>query len=705
MSKHNEYSAESILSRFAKHLPDYRERPEQRRMIEEIQAKLEVPRVAGEPVSGENIIVINAPTGSGKSLGYLIAAAPVAIRNKKKLVVSTTTVALQEQLLQKDLPVLVKEGALKVSFTVAKGRGRYACPVKLLPYAAGKTDPGYTPDTSETDTLTCLAKALGNGWNGDRDAWSKAIPDTVWRRVTNDRYGCVGRNCEHFNICPYFQARESLKKSDVIVANHDLVLADLALGGGYLLPNPVDTIYVFDEGHHLPDKCIRSFASEMRLLSMTRRMEKLPATLKRITQALRDSDATAIAQHCLQKAEVIATACQNLVQSLTNYGALQSMSHSPAPMALPIWRFGQSRLPESVEVPGNNIRAAADDCATSINLLRRRLQFAIEQNSLVKPKGEALLAEIGAFLQRLVEAKGVWDLMLSVSQAHQVPVAKWIETIEYETGIDYEVCACRVSAAEILRSRLWERAAGVVITSATLTVQHQFKHFMNRSGLGSMPDTRYVTLQSPFDYENNAKLYIPSMVSDPKNPAAHTAEVIEKLPQLIDQNEGTLVLFTSRVQMEEVYAGLPDKVRAIVLKQGSASREELLKIHGQRISQGGGSILFGLNEFGEGLNLPGKLCKHVVVTKLPFAVHDDPLHAAICEWVERRGGNPFMEVTVPEAVLKLVQFAGRLLRHETDSGSVTILDRRIVSKPYGKVLLKSLPPFQIVVESSIKKVA
>lgn len=703
MTANSDFSPDAILSRIAESLPNYRQRDEQGRMVAEIQAQLSVARVAGEPVSGENIVVINAPTGSGKTLAYLIGAAPVAMKQGKKLVIATATVSLQEQLLHKDLPFLVEHGGLNIRYALAKGRGRYVCPVRLQPYVTRKPISDDFTGAQELDALIKLAHALGNGWNGERDTWPNAIPDTAWRRVTNDRYGCTGRTCDHFDSCPYFRAREGLKQVDIIVANHDLVLADLALGGGYILPNPADTIYVFDEAHHLPDKCIRTFASDMRLHATARRLEKLPNLLKRVAHALRDVEASSHVQHCQQQTQVIAANCDDLVQALANYGPLQGFAKTTAPMALPIWQFNGSRLPNIVETTGTNIRNATTECLTYLNLLRRRLQIGAEQQALVTATAEALIAELGAYIPRLLRVRDTFELMLTVPTHRQAPIARWIEAFEYDTGVDYEVSACRVSAADILRERLWERAAGVVITSATLTVQHQFKHFMKKAGLGPMTDTRYVLLKMPFDYEKNAEFRIPYMLHDPKNPAAHTAEVVSLLPQIVDLDEGTLVLFTSKTNMEEVYGRLAAPWKQRVLRQGSASREELLRIHAERLKRGEGNILFGLNEFSEGLNLPGRLCTHVVIAKLPFSAHEDPVYSTLCRWIEENDGNPFMEVAVPEAALRLVQAAGRLLRHETDSGVVSLLDRRIVTKPYGKILLRSLPPFRVVIEPANQK--
>jgi ATP-dependent DNA helicase DinG len=184
------------------------------------------------------------------------------------------------------------------------------------------------------------------------------------------------------------------------------------------------------------------------------------------------------------------------------------------------------------------------------------------------------------------------------------------------------------------------------------------------------------------------------MTSDPSNAEAHTQEIVELLPTLLSSSEGSLVLFASRRQMEQVYEGISKDWQQRIITQGGYSKHEVLRMHKQAVDSGEGSVIFGLASFAEGVDLPGVYCNHVVIAKIPFAVPDQPVESALAEWVESRGGNPFMDITVPDAALKLVQASGRLLRTETDKGRVTLLDRRVVSRRYGRAMLDSLPPFR-----------
>jgi len=248
-----------------------------------------------------------------------------------------------------------------------------------------------------------------------------------------------------------------------------------------------------------------------------------------------------------------------------------------------------------------------------------------------------------------------------------------------------------------LRQHLWEPCCGAVATSATLTALGSFDRFRLRAG--TPDDATYEVVPSPFDFAQNGVLRVPKGAVDGNLVDAHTQSIIRLLPELLDVSQGTLVLFASRRQMLDVQEGLPAEWRERILMQGNESKQLLLKLHRDRLDAGQGSVLFGLASFAEGVDLPGRYCEHVVIAKIPFAVPDDPVEAAMAEWIEAQGGNAFMQIAVPDAAIKLVQACGRLLRTEEDKGVVTVLDRRLISKRYGKAILNSLPPFRLELDT------
>jgi ATP-dependent DNA helicase DinG len=299
----------------------------------------------------------------------------------------------------------------------------------------------------------------------------------------------------------------------------------------------------------------------------------------------------------------------------------------------------------------------------------------------------------------LARAQGNWELWTAFTSddpEDSPPMARWLSLAESGALFDIEVNASPILAAETLRRNLWNVAYGAVVTSATLTALGTFDRFRMRAGLPRVAVTAIAP--SPFLHADAGVLRVPDLRADPRDAVAHTAAIIRELPTLVEGSRGTLVLFSSRKQMQEVFDGLEREWRKRVFIQGNLSKQETLNKHKARVDSGEASVLFGLASFAEGVDLPGAYCEHVVIAKIPFAVPDDPVEAALAEWIEARGGNPFMEIAVPDASLRLVQACGRLLRTEEDRGTITLLDRRVVTQRYGKAILNALPPFRRIID-------
>jgi len=295
----------------------------------------------------------------------------------------------------------------------------------------------------------------------------------------------------------------------------------------------------------------------------------------------------------------------------------------------------------------------------------------------------------------VTRAQGNWELWTAFTAEDpedSPPMARWLTLAESGALFDIEVNASPILAAEMLRRSLWSVAHGALVTSATLTALGKFDRFRMRSGLPR--DAVTCVVPSPFVHGDAGLLRVPDLKADPRDAAAHTAAIIRELPNIVEDARGALVLFSSRKQMQEVFDGLDRDWRKLVLIQGNLSKQETLNKHKARVDDGQHSVLFGLASFAEGVDLPGAYCEHVVIAKIPFSVPDDPVEAALAEWIEARGGNPFMEIAVPDASLKLIQACGRLLRTEQDRGVITLLDRRLVTQRYGKAILNALPPFR-----------
>ena len=695
-----------------KNLPGFRPRASQREMIAAIANAFSrtLTREEGEEApkrEGESIAVIEGPTGVGKSLAYLLAGGIMAQTRGKRLIVSSATVALQEQLVDRDLPFLVEKSGLELTFALAKGRGRYLCPYKLyqltqnnaqqnlLGFEAPEVLWDSKPKPEELNLLRDIADEFSaRRFNGDRDTWPEKIDDAIWLKVTNDRHGCLKAACPNRAECPFYLARDVLETVDVVVANHDLLLADISMGGGVILPAPENSFYCIDEAHHLPKKALSRFAAEHSWNIAVWTLEKLPQLTGKIA-ALTDK---------AELANLADEAATSLLDSLHEWQfhlaeepslSLGSSENDRRKHNEPTWLWEDGKIPEGLETTVSNTAIAARSLLKHVVGLNDALSAARREKEQDGVLLDRLTSEFGLFIARIEQISAVWDLLSTVPIEGEEPLAKWI-TRRADDKNDYIFNASPISSASHLANSLWRRAAGAVLTSATLQSLGSFNLILRQTGLLWLPETTTLALESPFNFDTQGELYIPPVHASPKDPDAHTAAIVEWLPKLVSPVEaiGTLVLFSSRKQMQDVALRLPDEYLPLLLVQGELPKAVLLQRHHQAIAEGKASIIFGLDSFAEGLDLPGTACVQVIIAKLPFAMPDNPIEKTQNRWIEQRGGNPFIEITVPEASIKLIQAVGRLIRTEQDYGRVTILDNRVKTQRYGQQLLACLPPFK-----------
>ena len=666
----------------------------------------------GRRISAPSVTVIEAGTGTGKTVGYVLPAVVMAQAANKRLVIATATVTLQEQVINKDLPDIMVKTGLEFSYTLAKGRGRYACLSKLdrllQEEKAAASFMDMFAEAADQPSLALYQSMLEafstSSWEGDRDSWPDALEDQQWRTITTDHAQCSGRRCGYFRQCPFYKARGDLESADVVVANHDLVLADLALGGGAILPPPKDTIYIFDEGHHLPDKAIDHFTCQSRVKGTITWLEKAGRHLQKV---LTQQTLPGVLGELLER---IQPEFDGLVNSL---GHTRQMLHSIAQFEprpnytaqgegqVAVYRFPEGIVPDELRQQAEQLKAGFSKCSGLLEKMAKALDDAMDGDvpGIERWQAEQLYPEIGAMQMRMESHYQLWLTYTVQDPAGEPPSARWLKWSENTFGEELEVFSSPIMSAMTLWQTLWNPAYAAIVTSATLAALGSFERFRMRSGVPAQAHCTIVP--SPFLHQQAATLVIPAMAFDPRKAQEHTAEIIELLPDLLGSDQrpkGVLVLFSSRRQMKDVHFGMPAQCQDSIMLQDDYSRQELLKKHRQRIDDGEVSILFGLASLAEGIDLPGHYCEHVVIAKIPFAVPDDPVEAALSDWLEAQGRNPFMDITVPDAAIRLVQACGRLLRTEQDTGRITILDRRLVKARYGQMILNSLPPFQRVIE-------
>ena len=689
-------SIRAAYTRLKEGLPGFRARASQGKMIAEVAKALAVEGGAA---------VIEAPTGTGKSMAYLIAGVEVARAQKKKLLIATATIALQEQLVQRDIPLYLKLNGREAKVALAKGRGRYLCPRNLAMASNSLQDTaqmglGFEADLAlwskppaerDKQVLAKLAGAFDrHEWDGDMDNAPETPGDLLRAMITTSAGGCTGRKCGQFMACPFFAARRAVGDADIIVANQDLVLADLTMPreedgfGGVILPKPDEVLYIFDEGHHVPSKAIDRGAAEVHMSVTVRQLSRLG---RQIHAAYSLTDKEVIGKLSLDAGDEKLQELSDALEELEKDIRLHWLP-SPADDE-PMYRGSLGQLPESWVEHARVLYVFTGEMERWVGAVRRAVLEMTESG----PTNEALSRELGMALERIDRQLRTWRAWSSEDREGGPPLARWVTL----SGDQQLVChASSVSAGGLLRSVLWENASAVVMTSATLSAGGNFRTFADAVGLPDGAVT--LSLPSPFNLAAQARLEVPALRAMPDAREEHAQEISDWLAANLDWGAGNLVLFTSRAKLDRVLQKLPIECVRKVRAQGSLGKAQLVAEHIVDVEAGKGSTLFGLASFGEGLDLPGKLCETVVITQLPFAVPTDPVGATYAEWLESRGRNPFIEVTVPDATRLLTQYCGRLIRTETDHGRIVLLDRRVVTKRYGERMLNALPPFARAIE-------
>ena len=527
-------------------------------------------------------------------------------------------------------------------------------------------------------------------WDGDRDNWPEQIEYQDWSMVTATHRECGNRRCAHFNACPFFTARKSLEDADVIVANHDLVMADMSLGGGAILPDPAKSIYVFDEGHHLPDKAISHFSGQVKLNQEENLLKQISKAVD--TMGKQCGTPVGLLQMVSDMPEKVAAIKSQL--GFVRHLLMDFLDENAEVEGIHQHRFRMGQAPDDLVELAGELNKSHDALYGYVDKIVDALKESLSKDDgeYTKKDAERWFPIVGMLQARLEGAGMLWLAFAQKDFEDQPPVARWLERIYTEQEDDIGLYSSPILAAELLAKNLWSRCFGAVVTSATLTALGNFDRFRMKSGLARANHSEII--ESPFDYPNLGVLTVPKNAIEPSSGPEYAKQVTEMLADHLSLNESTLVLFTSRRVMNDVKYFLPSEFSDHVMTQDEFSKQEVIRLHKEKIDDNTPSILFGLASFAEGIDLPGDYLQHVVIVRLPFSVPNDPVDATLAEWLESKGRNPFMEISVPDASVRLIQACGRLIRTEQDTGNITILDKRLTSKRYGSMLINALPPFK-----------
>jgi ATP-dependent DNA helicase DinG len=641
LTENEKFLVGSVYGAFKAQFPDFKVRKQQKTMIGE---------VANVFAKG-SIGLVEAPTGTGKSASYLLPGGVLAITREKKLIVSTATASLQDQLAKKDAPLIVaalkSAGLGDVRYAVAKGRERHLCISKLM----ALTEQGTLFDESDDkEGLLEVAKAWNGGlWDGIRDSLPNGVKPVIWAKVANKRDTCPGGTCPDAKECPYNRSLKDIDESKIIITNHDYLLACMVNNPNHALSKTGDNIYVFDEGHHLGKKCLSVFSRAINFepeyfIQVINAMEMMGESTARIAMAI---------ERCNSTNRTLADHAKKLIGNNS------------------IYRFPYGTVPDEYLDSILRYHLAAQNTLeqldTAITNYRERAGLG-PMTQIVRLRVSTIRTELSAVVDSL-------DAFLSEDQEK----ARWIQ----KSSKKFELMCSPFDSSILARKFLWTRIKTAVLTSATFG---DIKATVRSLGLPT--STRTLKLDSPLDY-SNCQFVVPQLATQGTD-AGH----IEMTQCLINQSaymspdKGVLVYFTSRKHMNAVYSALSKPEQAMTLLQGDVTPSEMLKLHKERVDRGEKSVMFGLDSLSEGIDLPGQYCSIVLVSKLPFPSPDDPILATHCEVLLRRGHNPFNLIVLPETLIKLSQVVGRLNRREGDWGSVIVLDGRMVTKRYGSQLLK-----------------
>ena len=679
----------------ARELARYEDRASQRSMAAAIA------RVYNEGGIG----LLEAGTGVGKSLGYLVPALRWAAANGERTIVSTNTINLQEQLVRKDLPFLARAlDDQKVRFALLKGWRNYLCKARLEQATGGAAQLFDDGMAGELATLAAWAERTADGSLSDLPTPPR--PE-VWDEVSAEGDICTRMKCTHFDQCFVFKARRAAAQADIIVVNHHLLLADLAVrrqaqNWDDAAVLPAYGRLVVDEGHHLEDAAAAHLGS-----TVTRRgLQRLVNRLDRRGKGLLPLLATKLAA----SRDLLSTASLDLVQErlVPSVHALRDKSGLLFDLLDTfIQESGQSvvRLTASFathEIWRAGLSLALEDTLGEIELLQEGLRLVrerIEGSAKLDEALAPLLNEMRSVARRLQAAGD--GLGRALAPPPDDDSVRWVEVRGRERSV--VVASVPLDLAPILREDLFKRLDSAIVTSATLTASsgvvaddaRRFAFLSSRLGLDADPDLRPTTavFDSPFHYDEQSLLAIPSDVPAPNADAdGHRRAVTRIVLDVAEAADGGLfVLFTSHREVRQLAAELRARGterRWPLLVHGEESRDTLLA----RFRASGRSLLLGTASFWEGVDVPGDALRGLIIAKLPFRVPTEPVTAAQCEAIEARGGDAFAEYMLPNASLRLKQGFGRLIRTSTDRGVVVVADSRIVTKRYGRGLLEALPP-------------
>jgi ATP-dependent DNA helicase DinG len=620
--------------------------------------QLEMARAVLDALCRGGHLCVEAGTGTGKTLAYLVPAALCG----EVVIISTATKNLQEQILKQDIPRLELALGQQLHVVLLKGRNNYLCLHRLARFE----EQGHLPGLDEVRQFEIIRQWSQITQTGDRAELSE-LPEhlPIWADLDARKERCLGQDCPQYHECFITRARQRAREANIIIVNHHLFFADLAARhsdyGAFL---PDYTRVIFDEAHEIEDTAASYFS--------------LQVSHEQFTELLRDVAQTFIPD--LELAQAVREACQNVRQHAARF-----------------WNFAQKACRSTQRAGnGNETRGilsptdlAVDESSGYTGLVAALDQLSGAITQAACQKVDKFGHNIDPALLRLEpRVRHMRDQLIRIVQGAHNQETGYVYWWERSSSQQLSLQATPIDIAALLREQLFHRVESVILTSATLTADGSFAFIRSRLGLDESDE---LLIDSPFDYGQQARLYLPPNIPEPDHPD-FTEAAANEIIALLDITQGrAFVLCTSLRHMRQLYSRVRERVRFPCLLQGDQPRSSLL----EQFQATPGAVLFGAASFWQGVDVVGPVLSCVIVDRLPFPVPSDPLVAARCHHIENQGkesgGNAFHAYSLPQAILGLKQGFGRLIRSRTDRGILCLLDPRIRTKSYGRAVLRSLP--------------
>lgn len=678
------------------HLKGYEQREEQMRMAFAVS----------EAFNRDTVALVEAGTGTGKSLAYLIPAILWATRNNERIVVSTNTINLQEQLIKKDLPFLARNAKIEFKAVLVKGRSNYAC-LRKLEYA--EAEPSLFPDESSAE-LTAIVEWSHSSKEGCRSDLSFTPHGGAWEDVCCEADQCSRSHCKHFNGCFFYRARRESSSARILIVNHALLLSDIVLrketGYDATAVLPPFTRLIFDEGHHLEDVATSHLSQSVTRSAILKHLQRLvphgnnragllTIISSRITNDLPESEEGLYAElsgllegHLFPKASDLS----GIIQQTMDWLAV-TLEHKGSAL--------EPKLRITTEVEGSPFWV---ECCTRLHLLADAMNDYTSALRALVTRSKDLPEKLQEKLaDNLLDTSGIEGRLQAMSDTLLFFTTKadgycrWIEIKGGRNGVQARLTAAPLDISAQLKETVFDKLKTIIVTSATLTVGNDFSYLKKRTGFSLLNKGRVGELQlaSPFNYAKQVFVAVPEEMPEPTGQGYREALEDHILKAVSITHGGVFILFTSYDLLSRVHKTLSPLLATMgltVLKQGETGRHMLLN----QFRKEGNAVLFGTDSFWEGVDVKGDALRLVIIARLPFQVPTEPVQQARAEKIKADGGDPFRDFSVPQAVIKFRQGFGRLIRSHNDRGAVLILDRRVLNKSYGRIFLRSLPDTEIV---------